>query len=145
MSWSSAAMGPRRLRPTRGPAHPRDPSKRTNHDDGASRSAHARLHQSQRRSHRLRMRETLFTRRSMLRSFAAFPAATSLRGQELIGEPPGRIAPLGDLVNIFEVLAMARRKLPEHLYTTIAGSERRALERITFRPRLMVDVTKLDL
>jgi isopentenyl diphosphate isomerase/L-lactate dehydrogenase-like FMN-dependent dehydrogenase len=65
--------------------------------------------------------------------------------QALAGEPPGRIAPLADLVNVFEVQAMARRKLPESVYATIAGTDRRALERITFRPRLMVNVTQLDL
>lgn len=91
------------------------------------------------------MRETFLTRRSIVRSLAGLPAVSSLYGQELTGEPPGRIAPLADLVNIFEIQAMARRKLPERLYTTIAGSDRRALERITFRPRLMVNVTQLDL
>ena len=40
---------------------------------------------------------------------------------------------------------MARRKLAENVYATVAGTDRRALERITFRPRLMVNVSKLDL
>jgi 4-hydroxymandelate oxidase len=68
-----------------------------------------------------------------------------LSAQQLTGEPPGRMAPLSELVNVFEVLEMARRKMPEHVYNTISGTNRAVLERMTFRPRLMVNVTKLDL
>ena len=46
---------------------------------------------------------------------------------------------------MFEILEMARRKLPDHVYATISGTNRAVLERMTFRPRLMVNVTKLDL
>ena len=62
-----------------------------------------------------------------------------------IGEPPGRIAPAGELVNTFEFEAMARRSLGEAGYALIAGGDRRAFERITFRPRLMVNATGLNL
>jgi hypothetical protein len=90
--------------------------------------------------------DSRFTRRQGLRYLAGVPAADSLlRAQEIIGEPAGRITPLTDLVNIFEVLAMARRKLPENVYSTVAGTVRSSFERITFRPRLMVNVAKLDL
>ena len=65
--------------------------------------------------------------------------------QQLIGEPPGRIAPLDETVNIFEVEAMAQRKLDSLTYAEIAGSDRRVFDRITFRPRMMVNTTKLDL
>lgn len=92
------------------------------------------------------MSTTGFTRRRAALACLAAPAVTTaLRAQELIGEPPGRIAPLSDLVNVFEVRAMAQRKLPEAVYATISGTDRAALERITFRPRLMVNVAKLDL
>ena len=57
----------------------------------------------------------------------------------------GRIAPVGELVNTFEFAAMAERRLDSLTYAEIAGSEREAFERITFRPRLMVNTTKLDL
>jgi 4-hydroxymandelate oxidase len=85
------------------------------------------------------------TRRHVLRGLTGLPAASLLPGQELLGEPRGRIAPLADLVNVFEIQAMAQRKLAEKVYATVAGTDRRALERITFRPRLMVNVTQLDL
>ena len=64
---------------------------------------------------------------------------------QLIGEPPGRIAPLAELVNVFEIQEMAKRRLPEPVYATVIGTNRAALERIIFRPRLMVNVSKLDL
>ena len=53
------------------------------------------------------------TRRRALQSLASLSAMPAAGAQELIGEPPGRIAPLADLVNVYEVQAMARRKLPE--------------------------------
>ena len=87
-----------------------------------------------------------FTLRRALESFGSLLAASPLlRGQELIGEPRGRITPRQELVNVFEVEAVAKRKLAATLYSTIAGGDRRAFDRITFRPRMLVDVQKLDL
>ena len=65
--------------------------------------------------------------------------------QTLMGEPPGRIAPLRELVNTFEFEAMAQRSLSAAAFAEIAGSDRSAFERITFRPRMMVNTTQLDL
>ena len=85
-------------------------------------------------------------RRSALQALAGMALTSPLiDAQQLAGEPPGRVAPLAELVNVFEILEMARRKLPEHIYNTISGTNRAVLERMTFRPRLMVNVTKLDL
>jgi 4-hydroxymandelate oxidase len=87
-----------------------------------------------------------FTRRRALGSLGSWLAASPLvQGQELIGEPPGRIAPRAELVNLFEVEAMAKRKLPGAVYSTIAGGDRKAFDRMTFRPRMLIDVQKLDL
>lgn len=90
-----------------------------------------------------------FTRREALAAFASLMAAPpALRSQQqppLIGEAPGRIAPLAELVNSLEFEPMAQRKLSGALYREIAGSDRAALERITFRPRAMVPTTDLDL
>ena len=63
----------------------------------------------------------------------------------LMGEPPGRIAPVRDLANTFEFEAMAQRSLSAAAYAEIAGSDRNAFERITFRPRMMVNTSHLDL
>ncbi|HKD04962.1 MAG TPA: alpha-hydroxy-acid oxidizing protein [Bryobacteraceae bacterium] len=64
---------------------------------------------------------------------------------QLIGEPPGRITPVGELVNTLEVEAMAQRQLNSLTYAEISGSDRRPFDRITFRPRMMVNTTKLNL
>ena len=64
---------------------------------------------------------------------------------QLIGEPPGRITPVDEIVNVFEVEAMAQRKLDSLTYAEIAGSDRRVFDRMTFRPRMMVNTTRLDL
>ncbi len=64
---------------------------------------------------------------------------------QLIGEPPGRIAPVEELVNTLEFEGMAKRKLDSLSFALIAGGDRKAFERITFRPRLMVNTTGLDL
>jgi len=60
-------------------------------------------------------------------------------------EPPGRIPPARELINTFEFEAMAQRSLSAAAFAEIAGSDRTALERITFRPRMMVNTTHLDL
>ena len=95
------------------------------------------------------MTRSRFSRRHALSSFAGLLAASHcLRAQpapELAGEPPGRIAPLDELANVPEFEPMAARKLNSETYARIAGGERRALERITFRPRMMVNTLQLDL
>jgi 4-hydroxymandelate oxidase len=68
-----------------------------------------------------------------------------LFGQKLAGEPPGRIAPVQELINAFEFEAMAQRKLDSVAFAAIAGGDRSAFDRITYRPHMMVDTTKLDL
>ena len=64
---------------------------------------------------------------------------------QLIGEPPGRIAPPEELVNTLEFEQMAQRKVGGVAFALIAGSDRKMFERITLRPRMMVNTTKLDL
>lgn len=85
------------------------------------------------------------TRRQLAKAAILGSGSLALRGQELIGEPPGRTTPREEIVNVFEMEAMARHKLPESVYATIAGGNRRAFDRITFRPRMLVNVTKLNL
>jgi 4-hydroxymandelate oxidase len=86
------------------------------------------------------------TRRRALAVIGSVAASSPFAaGQELIGEPPGRITPLTEIVNVWEFEAMAKRKLDAAAFAAIAGGDRRDLERMTFRPRLMRDMTKLDL
>jgi 4-hydroxymandelate oxidase len=93
------------------------------------------------------MRRHAFTRRQALGAGSLLGGSCWLRArpQELIGEPPGRIAPANELVNSFEFELMAKRKLGSGIYSEIAGCERAAMDRITFNPRMMVNTTSLDL
>src|SRR6185436_16897164 len=92
------------------------------------------------------MRHRSFTRRQALARYGSLLAFSPwLRAQRPAGEPPGRIPPVQELVNSAEFEAIAQRKLDSRTFAEIAGSERAAFERITFRPRMMVDTTKLDL
>lgn len=90
------------------------------------------------------------TRRATLAGFGSLAAVASLPGQQnpgpkLMGEAPGRIAPMADLVNVLEFEDVAARKLAPAVYDTIAGGDRTFFERITLRPRMMVDTMGLDL
>jgi 4-hydroxymandelate oxidase len=87
------------------------------------------------------------TRRRALAAYGSLLAASPLlKGQtKLIGEAPGRIAPVDELVNTLEFEPMAERKLPPAAFAEIAGSERKAFDRMTFRPRMMVNSLKMDL
>lgn len=85
------------------------------------------------------------TRRQALAGYASLLAAPLAHAQENIGEAPGRIPPVQDLVNAGEFESVAERKLDSRSFAEIAGTDRRALDRITLRPRMMVDTTKMDL
>jgi len=85
------------------------------------------------------------TRRQALAAYASLLAASPLSAQKLAGEPPGRIPPVQDLVNAAEFEAVAGRKLDSLTWAEIAGSERGAFDRITFRPRLAIDSRQMDL
>jgi 4-hydroxymandelate oxidase len=87
-----------------------------------------------------------WTRRRAMAAYASFVAASRMsRAQELAGEAPGRIPPVEELVNAAEFRAVAERKLDRVSFAEIEGSDRAAFERITFRPRLMIDSRQLDL
>ena len=94
--------------------------------------------------------KTESTRRTALRSLGTWAAASPLlAGQtsepQLEGEPAGRITPREQVVNVFEVEAIAQRKLAAAIYSTVAGGDRLAFDRILLRPRRFVNVENLDL
>ena len=94
--------------------------------------------------------KTKGTRRTALKSLAAWMAGTPLLADQtsepqLEGEPAGRITPRDQAVNVFEVEAVAQRKISATVYSTIAGGDRRAFDRILLRPRRFVNVENLDL
>ena len=55
------------------------------------------------------------------------------------------MTPIDEFANVPEFEEMARRSLSERAFRRIAGGDRSALERITFRARMMVNTKALDL
>ena len=92
-----------------------------------------------------------FTRRNALSSLGIWAAASPLlEAQEfesprLRGEPAGRVTPLNEIVDPFEMEAVAERKLSSVLFSAIAGGDRQAFERIVFRPRRFINPQPVDL
>jgi 4-hydroxymandelate oxidase len=91
------------------------------------------------------------TRRDVLLSAGAaagvrlFPASN--------GVPPGQSAEAADAVNLFDFEPIARRKLSPMAWEYISGGagdeltlrwNRESYDRIKLRPRILVDVSKLD-
>src|SRR6266568_2373690 len=96
------------------------------------------------------MKWTSFTRRRALLYGSAFAGSAALEAQHqqsspIIGEPPGRIAPASELVNAYEFAGVAQRRLGSALFAEIAPSDRTAMDRITFNPRMMVNTYDLNL
>lgn len=95
------------------------------------------------------MRSSYLDRRQALACFAGLlassPCLRAQRAPRLVGEPPGRITPLDEFASIPEFEEMARRSLNDRMFARIADGERELLERITFRPRLLVSALEIDL
>src|SRR4051812_40859504 len=89
---------------------------------------------------------TSLTRRRAIAAAGSLVAGSRVaRAQQLIGEPPGRIPPAAELVNAHEFEGMAARKLGSILSGEIASGDRKAMDRITFNPRMMVVTYDLNL
>ena len=92
-----------------------------------------------------------YTRRTALAALGAWQAASPLlnaqetRWPRSAGEPPGRIAPLDELLNTFEIEAMAERKLSSTAFSAIAGGDRNAFDHLIFRPRRYINAEEVDL
>jgi 4-hydroxymandelate oxidase len=86
------------------------------------------------------MTSVRFNRRRAIAGFASWLAGSPLlRGQQ------HAIAPAAELVNTLEFAAMAERQIGSTIFQEIAGSDRRAFDRMTLRPRMMVNTVNLDL
>jgi len=70
---------------------------------------------------------------------------TFTRRQLLRGTSSPRHPPREELANALEFEEVAKMVLPAVAYSTIAGGDRRAFDRIIFRPRVMVPTIDLDL
>lgn len=98
------------------------------------------------------MSENTFTRRKALGGFGALIAGTALaKGQgtgakpDAKGNPPVALAPRTELVDAPEFEEMAKRELSAMVFATIAGTDHRAFDRITLRPRLITPTLNMDL
>jgi len=85
------------------------------------------------------MSELPITRRRALTAYWSFVAASRLSRAQV------RTPPVDELVNAGEFEAAAERKLDSLTFAEVRGSERTALDRITLRPRLMIDSREMDL
>jgi 4-hydroxymandelate oxidase len=86
------------------------------------------------------MTSTRFSRRQAITGFASWLAASPLvRGQQ------GATAPVDELVNTLEFATVAERQIGGATFQQIAGSDRRPFDRITLRPRMMVNTMNLDM
>src|SRR6266566_4132653 len=94
------------------------------------------------------------TRRDATRNLSLFLAGSPLmRGQDAPWIPD-RVPSLEQINNVMEFEPIARTRMLKAAYDYIAGGvddewtlrrNRQGFERITFRPRMLVDVSKLDL
>lgn len=89
------------------------------------------------------MSHSTFSRREALR---ALGISCSSPGEQQANEAPlVRLPPREELVNSLEFEDVAKLNLTEAVYTAIAGSDRRAFDRMTFRPRRMIPTVDMDL
>ena len=58
---------------------------------------------------------------------------------------PVRLVPRDQLVNTLEYEEQAKRSLTADVFTSIAGGDRAAFDRITLRPRMLSPALDLDL
>jgi 4-hydroxymandelate oxidase len=91
-------------------------------------------------------------RRDALRNFAAFLAASPLAKSQ--AQEDLRLPPADDVVNVFEIEETAKARLSRQLYDHISGGagaevtlrrNREVFDRITFRPRMLIDVREMNL
>src|SRR5690606_16484934 len=77
---------------------------------------------------------------------ALLGGAKLLRGQKTAGiGAVAAIPPADELVNAFEFEEQAKLLLPTDVYAAIAGSDREAFNRMTFRPRMCSPTMDMNL
>ena len=94
-------------------------------------------------------------RREAFRGLMGFFAGSPLMKAQLDPADPGRLVPsIDELVNVFEFEPVCRIRIPQRNYQFIAGGvdnewslrhNREAFDKLTFRPRMLVDASNMDL
>ena len=96
-------------------------------------------------AHNLTRRQALGAAGAMLAGSQIAPGPTvPVPGGQPAAERVG-VAPRVELVNTLEYEEQAKRTLAPAVYSLIAGGDREGFERITIRPRVLVDTLGLDL
>lgn len=89
------------------------------------------------------------TRRRALGAAGAVLVGSRVTPASTVGVQPGAerggVAPRAELVNALEYEEQAKLKLAPAVYSLIAGGDRGGFDRITLRPRMLVDTLGLDL
>lgn len=88
------------------------------------------------------MSRSFITRRDALAGAGCLLASPWLARSQ---SPAYRVPPLAETVNVLEMEAAAEAKLAGPVFAEIAGGDRKPFDRITFRPRMLVDSRELDL
>src|SRR5688572_20226736 len=104
------------------------------------------------------MNPSIMNRRLALRNLGLLLAGSPLlRAQPQQYDLPytaERMPSIDELVNVFEFEPLCKYRIPKNAYDYIAGGvdnewtlrrNREAFERVIFRPRMLVDVSKMDL
>jgi len=60
-------------------------------------------------------------------------------------DPPPQLPPVGELVSAFDFESGARISLPSEVFEAVAGGDRDAFDRMSFRPRMNVPAMEMDL
>ena len=94
-------------------------------------------------AHDLTRRRILGAAGAMLAGSKIAPATTA--AMPGVQGAPAAAAPRAELVNTLEYEHQAKLKLAPSVYSLIAGGERSGFDRITLRPRMLVDTRGLDL
>ena len=89
------------------------------------------------------------TRRRALGAAASVLVGSRVNPASTVGAQPGAVrggaAPRAELVNALEYEEQAKLKLAPAVYSLIAGGDRGGFDRITLRPRMLIDTLGLDL
>jgi hypothetical protein len=94
----------------------------------------------------LHVSDLSFSRRRALGGVGAVTGSMFARDQAARSDEPRRKPPRREeLVNVLEFEEAAALILPAEVHATIAGSDRSAFDRITFRPRMLIPTLDLDL
>ena len=97
-------------------------------------------------AHDLTRRRILGAAGAMLAGSTIAPAPTeTTAAMPGVQGTPAAVAPRAELVNTLEYEHQAKLKLAPAVYSLIAGGERSGFDRITLRPRMLVDTRGLDL